>query len=66
MIVNDRLLTLEEAAHSMNLMPRTLYQMVQNGDIMALKAGSLLRLDPDEVMNYTRKRQNQIGVIQRG
>lgn len=66
MIVNDRLLTLEEAAHSLNLMPRTLYQMVQNGDIMALKVGSLLRLDPDEVMNYTRKSQNQIGVIQRG
>lgn len=65
-IKSDRLLSLEEAAYFLNLSPRTLYRKIHDNEITVLKVGSLWRLEPDEVMNYARKRRNRIGVIQRG
>ncbi len=65
-IKSDRLLTLEEAAYFLNLSPRTLYRKIHDNELLALKIGSLWRLEPEEVMNYARKQQNRIGGIQLG
>lgn len=64
MLINsDRLITVDEAAHFLNLSRRTLYRKIESGDLRAYKVGSLWRLDPDEVMEYARKQRNRIGGI---
>lgn len=63
-VYSDRLMTIDEAAYYLNLSPRTVYQKIYDGELLAYKVGGVWRLEPETVMNYPRQ-QKRIGGIQK-
>ena len=62
-IRGNRLMTVEEAAYYLNLSPRTVYRKIYEGELIAYKVGGVLRMEPEEVLNYARQHK-RIGRIQ--
>ncbi|MDY6796991.1 MAG: helix-turn-helix domain-containing protein [Actinomycetota bacterium] len=53
-LVSLNLLSVPQIAAILNVSKRTVYRMVENGDLQAYKIGQLLRVPESEVARYLR------------
>ncbi len=54
----ENLLTIKEVAHLLRLTPQTLYKMLKQGDIPAVKIGSQWRFDAEQVRTWLLSRSS--------
>ena len=52
-----RLLRLDEAADILDISPRTVYRLVGDGDLPALKVRGGIRIDTQDLSNYIEKQK---------
>ena len=55
----ENALTVEELATLMNQSPKTYYKAIQTGRLPAYRLGGSIRLDPQDVAEYLRKRRSK-------